>query len=120
MVSSTTPRLGPRWPPVRDTDSTRNVRISSARGAIEVAGSALRSAGLLMVSSSPTQGRPFTLSVARPLTSRMTSGKRLSLSAGAAKPDLDALGHPGHLGAPIPVNAHAHRRVPEPQPLHAQ
>ena len=31
MVSSTTPRLGPRCPPVLDTGSTRNSRISPAR-----------------------------------------------------------------------------------------
>ncbi|CPU66084.1 Uncharacterised protein [Mycobacteroides abscessus] len=30
MVSSTTPRFGPRWPPVRETESTRNARISAA------------------------------------------------------------------------------------------
>src|SRR6476620_4086265 len=32
MVSSTVPRLDDRWPPVRDTESSRKARNSSARG----------------------------------------------------------------------------------------
>ena len=29
IVSSTTPKLGPRWPPVLETFSTKKVRISA-------------------------------------------------------------------------------------------
>ena len=54
MVSSTTPRLGPRWPPVLETESTRNERISSASWPSWAAGSALRSAGPEIDSSRPT------------------------------------------------------------------
>src|ERR1700754_2051086 len=45
MVSSTTPRLGPRCPPVRETEATSSLRISAARGASWSAPSRLRSAG---------------------------------------------------------------------------
>ena len=45
-VSSTTPRLGPRCPPVWLTCSIKNARISSASSGICSAGSALRSPGL--------------------------------------------------------------------------
>ena len=54
MVSSTTPRLGPRWPPVLETASTRKVRISSARAGSWSAGSALRSSGPSIESSTCT------------------------------------------------------------------
>src|SRR5437660_63793 len=50
-VSSTTPRLGPRWPPVLDTVATRNWRISSARAPSSASLSERRSAGLVIRSS---------------------------------------------------------------------
>ena len=59
MVSSTTPRLGPRCPPVLETSVTRKVRISSARGASWSSGSALSAVGLVMVSSRATLPRPL-------------------------------------------------------------
>src|SRR5664279_4338400 len=55
MVSSTTPRLGPRWPPVLETESTKNARISSASNGIWSADNALRSSGPLIDSSSFTR-----------------------------------------------------------------
>src|SRR3954470_5996884 len=59
MVSSTTPRFGPRWPPVLETSVTRKVRISSARAGSWVAGSALSAVGLVIVSSRATLRRPL-------------------------------------------------------------
>src|SRR3954467_13356772 len=59
MVSSTTPRFGPRWPPVLETSVTRKVRISSARSGSWVAGSALSAVGLVIVSSRATLPRPL-------------------------------------------------------------
>src|SRR6266567_7051979 len=44
-VSSTTPRLGPRWPPVLETVATRNCRISSARARKSTSLRERRSAG---------------------------------------------------------------------------
>src|SRR4051794_6201140 len=45
MVSSTTPRFGPRWPPVRATVATRNRRISAASSVSSAGPSLRRSAG---------------------------------------------------------------------------
>src|SRR2546422_2227143 len=50
-VNSTTPRLGPRWPPVLDTVATRNWRISSASARSSGSLSERRSAGLVIRSS---------------------------------------------------------------------
>src|SRR6267378_6606483 len=47
-VSSTTPRLGPRWPPVLETVATRNWRISSARARNSESLMERRSAGLMI------------------------------------------------------------------------
>src|SRR5574340_799169 len=51
MVSSTAPRFEARWPPVPETDFTRNVRSSAASFGNSTGASARRSAGLWRVSS---------------------------------------------------------------------
>ena len=56
MVSSTTPRFGPRWPPVLETASTRKSRISAARRFSWSWLSSLMSSGPLMRSSKVTAG----------------------------------------------------------------
>src|SRR3989475_11256451 len=53
-VSSTTPRLGERGPPVREVCSTRNVRTSVASSLSRAASRAFRSAGEWIVSRIPT------------------------------------------------------------------
>ncbi len=45
MVSSTTPRFGPRWPPVRETSAMRCARISAASSGTCSGDSALTSLG---------------------------------------------------------------------------
>src|SRR5579872_1046805 len=52
IVSSTAPRFEPRWPPVFETDSTRNWRISSARRSHSSSERAFRSLGEWMRSRS--------------------------------------------------------------------
>src|SRR5690606_13880246 len=52
MVSSTTPRLGARWPPVTDNCSMRNCRISPASCSSSSIDSDFRSAGSCIRSSS--------------------------------------------------------------------
>ena len=52
-VSSTTPRLGPRWPPVRETFATRKSRISAASTASSSGVSRFRSCGPPTVDSRP-------------------------------------------------------------------
>src|SRR6476469_3411906 len=96
MVSSTTPRLGPRWPPVLETDSTRKSLISWARLGSWAGVSALRSAGPLMVSSSPTRAvLPGVTNTRGPVL----MGNRPSL---CALPDLDLLRHSRDLDGTVP------------------
>src|SRR4051794_9798282 len=57
MVSSTAPRLGPRWPPVLATLVTRASRISAARTGSWSARSARRSAGPVNERSNDTTGQ---------------------------------------------------------------
>src|SRR5690349_14448729 len=57
-VSSTTPRLGPRWPPVLATACTRNSRISWDSSPSCASDSAFRSRGCRMLSRIVTLGPP--------------------------------------------------------------
>src|SRR5699024_1656437 len=54
MVISTTPRLGPRCPPVWEQESTRNSLIPCASSGSRSAGSLLRDSGLCMDSNRAT------------------------------------------------------------------
>src|ERR1044072_270380 len=70
MDSSTTPRLGPRWPPVLATAVIRNSLISWASAASSSLVSALRSCGPRMFSSSGMLGSPPRLSAHGALAGR--------------------------------------------------
>ncbi len=48
IVNSTTPRFGPRWPPVLETRSIKNSLTSLAQSGIWAAGIFFRSVGELM------------------------------------------------------------------------
>src|SRR4051794_32859603 len=70
MVSSTTPRFGPRCPPVRATASIRNSRISVASTPSWAASSVLRSAGVPIDLNSSTGGVYVSQSGHPPLTAK--------------------------------------------------
>src|SRR3954447_22094875 len=70
MVSSTTPRFGPRWPPVRATDVTRCSRTSVASASSSERRSLLTSAGHEIVDSSPATGRVYVRAAGGPLRGR--------------------------------------------------
>src|SRR4051794_12178746 len=65
MVSSTTPRFGPRWPPVRATELTRCSLISPANAGSCEGGSRLTSAGEEIDDSSPGTPRVYVRAFAR-------------------------------------------------------
>src|SRR3954451_7331505 len=70
MVSSTTPRFGPRWPPVRATDVTRCSRISVASASSSERRSLLTSAGHEIVEGGPARGRVYVRPAGAPLRGR--------------------------------------------------
>src|SRR6516165_4938892 len=82
MVSSTTPRFGPRWPLVLDTVSIRTSRISLARAGSWSGVSAFRSRGLAMDSS--------ILTCAAPLSSARGAGPFAWAGAGTSAESISA------------------------------
>src|SRR3954447_8562430 len=116
MVSSMTPRLDPRWPPVRATASTRNWRISAASTGSFPASNALRSAGDLIDASNDTwsslrlEPRHPPLAAKRPLD-------EIGRVAGAAQPvpfglvGGDRLLRRLRRGVPAQLDAHGAKTV---------
>ena len=87
MVSSTTPRFGPRCPPVRETSSTRKRRISSARAGIWSGRRDRRSSGPSMRSSRLTGAYlPGRVRRTKPSESRRSGGPSATPHLGRSPP----------------------------------
>ena len=93
-VSSTTPRLGPRWPPVRHTESTNCSRMSVASSANSSAERPRRSAGPRISESAVTEP-PHVLRASR------ASGRSTEPSVAQVVPSVEKATHRKHAARPV-------------------